>query len=236
MKILGIVVAVLVVIAALVFVFGGSNKGAEISQPLTTEEGATNEAQIKVLVVDGEYAVLAEESVIRWAGKKPLIDGYVNSGSLALSSGMISVGSAAITGELVIDMNTLSVSETPTKPGMESSLEGHLKGERWFNVAEFPAATFTLTEMVPLADVESSFAYEVTGTLTMKGVSHELVFPAQVYQEADGRVRATASLEFDRTLWGITAGSGSFFDNLADNVVDDRVALSFELVAERALD
>jgi hypothetical protein len=58
------------------------------------------------------------------------------------------------------------------------------------------------------------------------------MFPARVYQNALGQLVAEAGLEFDRTLWGITAGSGSFFDNLADNVIDDMVVLSFLLIAE----
>jgi polyisoprenoid-binding protein YceI len=128
-------------------------------------------------------------------------------------------------------MNTLVVSETKAKPGQETSLEGHLKGERWFNVAAFPTATFSIDSVVARPDSATTRLYDVTGTLTMKGTSGELSFPATIYQLENGSVRAQASFEFDRTKWGITAGSSNFFENLADNAVSDMVALSFDLTA-----
>jgi len=69
------------------------------------------------------------------------------------------------------------------------------------------------------------------GDLTIKGQTHEVTFPATIYTDNEGVTYAEATFGIDRTLWGITAGSSSFFDNLADNVVDDIVAMSFKLVA-----
>lgn len=180
---------------------------------------------------EGEYMVQAENSIVNWAGQKPLIDGYVNSGSIAVTSGAISVDTN-VTGNFTIDMNTLSVSATPAKPGKESALESHLMGERWFDVATYPEASFVITSVTPQASSETTHTYDVTGELTMKDVTDTLTFPAVIYQDDEGMVHASADFEFDRTKWGITAGSGSFFDDLADNVVDDMVALSFDLVAE----
>ena len=182
---------------------------------------------------DGEYVINVEASKVNWAGKKPLVEGYINSGTLALSAGTVSVLDGSAVGEFSIDMNSLSVFETPKKPGKESMLQEHLKGEGWFDVEAYPSATFSIKDVQARVDSDSTFVYDVTGDLTMKGETHELVFPAQVYVDESGLLHADASLEFDRTLWGITAGSGNFFDNLADNVVDDMVALSFSLVAEK---
>ncbi|MEZ4194960.1 MAG: YceI family protein [Candidatus Paceibacterota bacterium] len=174
--------------------------------------------------------VETEESKVNWAGKKPLIDGYVNKGFLAVSDGQIEITGEEVSGNFTIDMNTLSVSDTPTKPGRESALEGHLKGEGWFNVGQFPEASFVITQ----AEMSNSGGnYLVTGDLTMKGVTNEISFPASVYLDEAGSLVAEANFEFDRTKWGITSGSGSIFDNLADNVIDDMVALSFVLVANK---
>jgi polyisoprenoid-binding protein YceI len=73
--------------------------------------------------------------------------------------------------------------------------------------------------------------YDVVGDLTMKGATGEVAFPATIYLDTEGKLHAEARFEFDRTQWGITAGSGSFFDDLADNVIDDMVAVTFSLVA-----
>ncbi|HYD93416.1 MAG TPA: YceI family protein [Candidatus Paceibacterota bacterium] len=183
------------------------------------------------VVTDGVYSVIPGESRVEWAGKKPLLDGYINTGSIAVSTGVITVAQKVATAEFTMDMDTLSVSATPTKPGQENALEGHLKGERWFNVAAHPTATFAITKVAERADSGETFVYDITGDLTLKGQTHQVTFPATIYQTSDGRVRAAGSFEIDRTQWGITSGSASFFDNLADNAIDDIVALSFSLVA-----
>ena len=203
--------------------------------PALTENGQTADADTPPVLDEipaGAYTVRAEESIVRWAGQKPLIAGYINSGSIAVSSGSITVADeGAVTGSFEIDMQTLSVSGTPTKPGQETALEGHLRGERWFDVNTFTTAGFEIIEATEVTGV-SGLTHDIRGTLTMKGETHEVSFPANVRVNENGALTAEASFEIDRTLWGITAGSGSFFDNLADNVVSDMVAISFTLVAE----
>jgi polyisoprenoid-binding protein YceI len=236
---------VLLVLGVLVFGLGGQDESA-VTTEVSSEELAVNNSSEEVEMVDeteredetrsvvspGTYAVNSELSIVNWAGQKPLIDGYINTGSIAVTEGTIEVGENEASGNFTIDMNTLSVSETPTKPGSESAFEGHLKGERWFDVETYPEASFVITSVVPREDSEATFEYDVTGNLTMKGETGELTFPATIFEDEFGRVQAIADFEFDRTEWGITAGSGSFFDNLADNVIDDMVSLSFNIVTE----
>lgn len=235
--ILGIGVAVLVVAGGWLFFWdvGEPAPSAPTSQGVENStiasEDADDGAREGSQVTLGRYVVVPEESVVRWAGKKPLIEGYINSGTLALEGGEIVVGDDEASGSFTIDMETLQVSETRAKPGQESTLASHLKGERWFDIETYPTATFSITEVSTRPDSGETLTYDVRGTLTMKGATGELTFPATIRLDNSGRLVAEASLEFDRTKWGITAGSGSFFDNLADNVIDDMVALSFTLVA-----
>ncbi len=231
-----------IAVLGLVGYYATQDQMADDSQIVVTEEAIdagsadtiseSADAQERSEVAPGVYTVAVDASTVRWAGKKPLVEGYINSGSLALESGTITVLDGAATGEFTIDMQTLSVSDTPAKPGSESTLESHLQGERWFDVATYPAATFAITNVDRRADSAETFVYDITGLLTMKGETGELSFPAEIFQTTTGQVVVRAETEFDRTKWGITSGSGSFFDNLADNVIDDMVALSFELVAE----
>tara|TARA_B100002051_G_scaffold276153_1_gene322763 strand:- start:4571 stop:5281 length:711 start_codon:yes stop_codon:yes gene_type:complete len=234
-----ILIGIIVVVAA-IFAFmqiGGSNEKAvddtaapETAEAVMTDDLAKVDDDNEVSEVEtGVYEIDTTSSVVNWAGQKPLIEGYVNTGSIALKSGSVEITEESLSGELVIDMTTLSVSETPTKPGSENALESHLKGERWFDVETYGEATFVITD----ATLQSAGTYEVTGDLTMKGETNPVTFPVQVVEGENGQVVAEADFEIDRTKWGITAGSGSFFDNLADNVVDDMVAMSFSLVANR---
>lgn len=201
------------------------------SEVIENQESGTDVRESNI--TEGIYIVNAKESVVNWAGKKPLVSGYINKGSIAVAEGTIETNSEVTSGAFTINMDSLSVSETPTKPGKESALEGHLKGENWFNVGEFPQASFSIIEATLRPADDAEYTHDIRGELIMKGQTHELTFPANVYMGEDGTLRAEASFEFDRTKWGITAGSGSFFDNLADNVIDDMVALSFSLVADR---
>lgn len=237
--ILGILAVIVIVVG--LYMLGTKDTAAPTERASDDTTVAANDAtqstgvsEEREVVPEGTFVVVAEESVVNWAGKKPLIEGYINSGSLAVSEGEITVESDSASGSFTVDMNTLSVSETPTKPGAENTLESHLKGERWFNVAEYPTASFEIVEVTPRDDSAETFVYDVRGNLTMKGETGELSFPAEIYLGDDGLLHAVADFEFDRTKWGITSGSGSFFDGLADNVIDDMVALSFDLVAEPA--
>lgn len=182
------------------------------------------------VVAPGSYTVDPAQSSFSWSGQKPLIEGYINSGSIALSEGSIVVEEAAATGSFILDMNTLEVGLTAKKPGQEGALEKQLKSDLFFGVAKYPTAAFAITKVEPTETSATDFVYTVTGTLTMKGTSGELTFPATIYFK-DGALHASAETEFDRTKWGLTAGSGNFFENLGDNVISDMVALSFNIVA-----
>lgn len=197
---------------------------------VTVEETVGTEDNDEVptaTLADGTYTVVPSDSTFAWAGKKPLIEGYINTGSIAVSEGSLSVAGGQVTGSVILDMNTIAVSGTPTKPGQESALEGHLKGERWFDVATYPTAEVSITGVTP----NSAGTYDVSANLTMHGETQPINFVATIAPETNGRLIASADLEIDRTKWGITAGSGSFFDNLENNVINDMIAISFTLVA-----
>jgi polyisoprenoid-binding protein YceI len=230
MKIVYGLIALLAVM--IIFIMFNNRNSASSAKEVKNqvEETAVEE---KAMITAGSYSINTEKSVVTWAGKKPLLEGYINSGSLAVSGGSIIVIENAITGVINIDMNTISVSGTPTKPGSESALEGHLKGERWFDVENYPESNFTIKNSELVETDKTATVYTITGDLTIKGVTNELTFLANISEDESGAALATASFEFDRTLWGITAGSDSFFDNLADNVVDDMVAMSFIIVASK---
>src|SRR3989344_1425176 len=69
-------------------------------------EGATAPA-------DGTYTIVPEESVVHWAGKRPLIEGYVDAGTVGISGGTITIADGTVTGSFTIDMTTLAVGSTP---------------------------------------------------------------------------------------------------------------------------
>src|SRR3989344_4719094 len=168
--------------------------GANVEQEQVMDEDNADE---RTAITAGSYAVDTEKSIVNWSGKKPLIDGYINTGEISLSEGSIEVLENDATGSFVIAMDTLTVGLTAK------------------------------------TDSATTFTYTIEGDLTLKGQTHPVSFDAVIYENADGTIRAEAATEIDRTKWGITAGSASFFDNLADNAIDNMIALSFTLVATK---
>jgi polyisoprenoid-binding protein YceI len=217
----GVIIGIALVVLLAWYFWGSSNIGTEP----TELENASGE-----VVPQGTYTVDTARSDMTWAGKKPLIDGYINSGTIGLSSGTMTVGEGTATGSFTIDMNTIQVGLTATKPGSEGALENHLKGKGWFDVATHPTAMFVITGVTPMDDSDTTLIYTVTGNLTLKGITNEISFPAKI-SFVDGELRAEAQTEIDRTRWGLTAGSGNFFENLGDNLIADEIAIGFSIIA-----
>lgn len=230
-----VIVVVIALIAGGLYYFSTQKATAPVvdGTETATSTDTTHMMEGATVPTDGSYTVSASESTFAWAGAKPLIEGYVDSGTIALKDGSITIASSTATGSFAIAMDTLQVGLTAKKPGQEGALEKHLKSKDFFDVATYPTVTFEITKVTPQADSATSHTYDVTGNLTMKGKTNPITFPAMIYM-MDGKLIAEAAVNVDRTKWGITYGSGSFFDNLADNAISDTFTLTFKLVATKS--
>lgn len=220
----------LIGVIVLVIIFGGgyylSQQG---SQPADTQTETTNTVQeTSTRPSVGTYTVIAEESSINWTAGKPLIAGYVHTGTLNVQSGTVEVADSSASGSFVIDMTSVKVTSLGGgKAGKESALEAHLKKDDFFGIETYPTATFTISSIAPTEEADT---YTVTGGLTMKDKTNEVTFPVRIYME-EGKLHAYADFTIDRTLWGITFASASVFDNLANNAIGDEVTLSLKLTS-----
>ena len=160
-----------------------------------------------------------EKSSIAWVGKKVLgqHNGTVNikSGELEYAEGRLSGGT------FEIDMATIACLDLDG--GMRGKLEGHLKSPDFFDVANFPTASFTITNVT----AGENGAYNITGDLTIKGITNSLSFSAT---SEDGSFNA--DIKVDRTLYNVRYGSGKFFDNLGDKTINDDFELAVSLVTK----
>ncbi|MFZ5391143.1 MAG: YceI family protein [Patescibacteria group bacterium] len=178
---------------------------------------------------DGLYKI-PENSLINWAGSKTLIIGYKDTGSLNLKNGQLTVQDGQInSGSFTFDMSSLKAASTG-RGGGESSLEKHLKSADWFDVEKYPEAEFNLKSAV--ADSELNSTYQITGDLTIKNITKPISFSAVVTNN-DGQLKLMADIKLDRTLWDIRYGSDKFFDNLANNVIDDIFTVTLNLTAAK---
>jgi polyisoprenoid-binding protein YceI len=173
-------------------------------------------------------------SKITWSGSKP---GKTHTGTINIAKGTLSAANNNITkGMFLIDMTTLVVTDLQMGSGKEQ-LEAHLKGtvdekrDDFFNVRDYPSATFEITSVVPAASEGAT--HNITGNLTMKGQTKSITFPASVVIAGDKISAVAASFTINRLDWGIKFMSKSVLDNLKDGFIEDTVALTIELNASK---
>lgn len=168
------------------------------------------------------YKVDLEKSSITWLGKK--LTGSHN-GSIDLQSGsLLFDGKKLSGGNFVINMTTIKDADKSAR------LEGHLKADDFFGTDKFSTSTFVIKKVAAAAANQVN----VTGDLTIKGVTNSITFPATIAWNADGSVSATAEkVIVDRTKFGIKYRSKGMFPDVGDKMIYDDFELSVKLVAKK---
>lgn len=164
-------------------------------------------------------------TVIGWKGEK--VTGE-HTGTIQLANGSLTVDGGELKGgSFEIDMTSIKCTDL-TDASTNQKLVGHLKSDDFFSVDKNPKAKFVITK----ATKKSATKYTITGNLTIKGITKEVTFPAEVYISGTS-VNATAKITIDRSQFDIRFGSGSFFDNLGDKMIYDNFYLDLRLIAKK---
>ncbi len=178
--------------------------------------------------VEGEKerrTVNVAESNIVWNGYK--VTGS-HTGNIQLKSGELEFDGDMLTGgSFVIDMT--SMTNTDLEGEWNEKLMGHLKSDDFFSVDKFPTASFNITQVVSRGKPGE---YKIVGDLTIKGITKEIKFQANVEDMGD-KAKAVAEVVVDRSEFNVRYGSGSFFDNLGDKTIYDEFDLQVNLVVNK---
>lgn len=167
--------------------------------------------------------VSSSNSTIKWTGSKIASshEGNVNiaKGVLAIEHGNL------VGGEFSIDMNSIICTDLKADKGGNKIVK-HLKNEDFFNVEEFPLAIVRIVR----AEKSEGNMYDILAELTIKGITNPIKFQANV--DVNGKnFQATANMKIDRTKWDVKYGSGSFFDNLGDKAILDKIEFDIFLLS-----
>lgn len=205
----------ILIIAPLLFGCGG---------PVKKENKKNASANsISVHVGNEKYFIIdMKESVVTWKGSGPMGDhtGYVN-----ISKGELMIENGQLTGGTVeVDMNTIEDESHRS----DNNLIKHLKDADFFDVKKFPFSTIVITRVASINVGDK----EVTGNLTIKGITHPVTFPVKMEMK-DGIVKASGKLVIDRTKWDVRYNSGKFFDNLKDQAISDNIEFNIEIIAKK---
>lgn len=171
----------------------------------------------------GKLTLDPGNSHLRWFGRNPTSQ---HEGAIGLKSGYLEVNEdrAPVAGEVVVDMESLTCTDL-TDPELNAGLIRHLKHADFFKVENYPEAAFRLERALPLPEAPPGQPnWEVTGNMTLRGVTRSLDFPAMLQPLADG-YSFQAQPSVNRVLFGAVYGSGSVFERLGMHLVNDFVHL-----------
>lgn len=167
----------------------------------------------------------AKASTFNWLGKK--FTGEHN-GTIGVQNGSLVVNGGKLSGgEFTIDMKSIKCLDL-TDAGYNAKLIGHLTSPDFFDVAKYPTATLKIKK----ATAKTATNYDITGDLTINGVTQSITFPA-VVTIAKGATTATAKFEVDRTKFGSKYNSKSFFDTIGDKMINDNFQVDVKIVAAK---
>ncbi|MBU2951590.1 YceI family protein [Tamlana agarivorans] len=196
-----------------------------------TNEAETTPAEAPAVVEEAAitttYNVVAEESSITWKGTKPTGEHF---GTIAIQGGTLNSKIIKVdSGSIVIDMNSIVVTDIPAEDEGNAKLLGHLKNEDFFDVENHPTATFEVTELL-----ESEARNILSGNLTIKGITHNITIPVAVDYTENSVTISSETFNIDRTKWDIKYKSKSFFGDLGDKFISDDIEFKIKVKAVKA--
>lgn len=195
--------------------------------PKTSQEaGEVKEASAETLL----FTVDTDNSVLQWEGAK--LTETVHYGVVQISDGNLWFKEGELeAGSFIVDMATIENHDLDEDSG-KGRLEGHLMSADFFNVEEYPTASFEITDV---SDSDSGDAtHQLSGNLTIKGITNGITFPAHISLSGN-TAEASASFEINRNEWDVVWGGSktdqSIKDMLQNNLIKDVIVFNVKLVA-----
>lgn len=174
----------------------------------TSEAGAT-----------GTYMVDVANSRVKWKGV--MLGIKFHEGILKFSEGELTLENGVITGgSFTVDMASMTATDENYQPEQGATREKllrHLASPDFFDVANYPTATFV---------IRASEGVAATGALTVRGVTHTETVQNIALIEADGVVKANGNLVFDRKKYNV-----SWDSPMQDVILSNNIELSIDIAA-----
>ena len=170
-------------------------------------------------VKDVTYTVDPERSTIDWTAKKV---GGGHTGTIKITSGnLIHNGKSLTKGMFLINMSSITSDN--------AKLTTHLKSDDFFSTEKNPNSKFEILKVTPVG----ADRVNISGNLTIKGISQPISFPATVKTQKNIVVAVANNIRVDRTKYDIKFRSKTFFLEIGDKAIDDEFELNINLVAKK---
>ena len=198
-------IVLLLAVAATAFVTSCANKADK------TPDAVVAEATDGVTATEGATYTFSEGSTIGFIGSK--VTGSHDGGFKKFDGHLVVKDGVLEAGEVVIDM-------TSTYSDAEK-LTGHLKSADFFDVENIPESTFIITAVTEKEDK----THELSGNLTLHGVTKNITFPAQI-SSTDETLTVQAEFDINRQDFGIV------YPGKTDDLIRDEVIIKLNLSAK----
>lgn len=189
-------------------------------------EGEKNESDDdQLLSLDDRIYTLLDQSSLDWTGENANGKHF---GKITLKSGNIEVKDSLLSGEFVIDMNSIKTLDISSEEGADH-LDAHLKSDDFFLTKLFHEAKYSFSNLKSVQPpYQTDINYILDGELTLRGISKKQSINALI-SKIDDRLILHARVEIDRTNWNIIYGSAKFFKYLGMHKIFDRVLIEMRL-------
>jgi len=177
-------------------------------------ETASDEKSIEISSVTIDPA----QSMVIWSGT--MLGVYTHEGTLDLTKAELSMADGRITGgSFTADMNSMVATDENYNPEQGSTPEklvGHLKSTDFFDVENYPEATFVIT---------GAGDNSVTGMMTIRGITHEETVENVMMSKEGDKVKITGDMTIDRKKYNV-----SWDSPVAERVLSNDLVLKIELL------
>ena len=170
-------------------------------------------------VKEDVYTVDVTNSSIGWSAKKV---GGGHTGTVKITEGsLVYNGKSLQKGLFLMDMSSITSDN--------ARVTTHLKSPDFFSAEKNPSSKFEITKVTAAGKERVN----ITGNLTIKGITHPLTFPATVKQGKGVVVAVASGIRVDRTKYDIKFRSKTFFGDIGDKAIDDEFELNINLTAKK---
>lgn len=159
------------------------------------------------------------ESVVHWTGS--LVGIYDHYGTLKFKNGVIDIKDGVITdGSFVVDMTTMKPTDenyNPDEDKTKEKLVGHLSSPDFFDVENYPEASFK---------IKAHTGNKLVGQLTIRGKTHEETVENLKIKNMDGKMKFHGTMTIDRNKYKV-----NWNHPVKDKVLSDEIELEIKIKA-----
>src|SRR5207244_5367565 len=199
----------------------GCNNAINPMAPTPKAVGAADAAAVATVGEGGVVKLTSANTKVTFVGTKPdgkheggfrTVDGSIK--MLLMTPGKSPPDDAALITNINLEIDTDSM-WTDDDQAKAPKLTGHLKSPDFFDVNEYPKASFKSTKITGERGKDEDAT--VTGDLTLHGVTKSITFPVHFTKEK-GEFVLTSSFKINRKDFKMTFGEGKVDYDVTINV------------------